>query len=276
MKINRLNPLFLLLAGLINGNAICQDDHDHDHPDVDIHLFENGETWSNCSFVLHESLTQSEFRRFAKEGGTIIYFQPLSGASSLGRFKFDIGLSMTSTPIDQTSGAWNNTFAHPINEAGESPHWLGDNVRIPNLRFRMGLTDNIEVGTYITKDFNGNYGFFGVDAKYSKVMESKNNANVAARASYAQLFGPKDLKFSTAAIDVLVSKNWSVFEPYFGVSIALNHAEETTDRVDLEKETVIVPRLLLGTKVKYKWFSSSVEYDISALSTLSLKMGVTF
>ncbi len=246
----------------------------HDHPDVVIHNLENGEPWTNCSFVIHHSLTQDQFRRFTREAGSIIYFQPLSAASSLGKLKFDIGLSMTSTPIDQTAGAWNNTFAHPIVEEG--PHWLGDKVSIPNLRFRMGITDNIELGTYVTRDFSANYGFYGVDLKYSHLVSESKGIYMAGRISHARLFGPESLKFNASALDILASKKWLIFEPYIGLSGGVNFGRETSSAVHLDNELVITPRVLAGTRINYKWASASVEYDISSVNTLSFKIGATF
>lgn len=276
MKTNYLKLLaifFLVILSVIKLKA----HGDEDHPDVEIHVFENGETWTNCSFMIHSSLTQSEFLRFTKEAGSIIYFQPLSGASSLGRYNFDISLSANFTPIDQTSGAWNNTFAHPVTDpATEDPHYLGDKVTVPNLRIKMGLTKNIEVGAYITKDFNANYGFFGAEIKYTHTADIAGNINIAARASYAQLFGSGDLELNVSSLDALLSKTWWKFEPYLGVSASLNHAKETTGKVSLDNVNSLTPHLLLGTKFKYNWASASIEYDISTLNTIAFKIGVSF
>jgi|GEM_PF-3156516 hypothetical protein len=70
---------FLLLTIPATKEAFA---HGDDHPDVEIHTFQNEETWSSCSFQLHSSLTQSQFSLFTKEAGSIIYFQPLSAASN--------------------------------------------------------------------------------------------------------------------------------------------------------------------------------------------------
>ena len=267
----------VLLSLLLIIPAIKAHAHGPDHPDVEIHTFQNGETWTNCSFVFHSSLTQSEFHRFTREAGNIIYFQPLSAASSLGKFKFDIAIGNSMTPIDQTAGAWNNTFAHPEDdvETGE-PHWLGDQVQLPNLRARMGITDRIEVGTYFTKDPSANYGFFGADMKYTYTLDKFHNLNLAARGSYAQLFGPEDVKMNVSAVDVLASKKFWLLEPYVGGSVALNHARETTDAVDLANVNSVTPRVMMGTRFNWKFVSASVEYDVSVVNTLGFKLGATF
>lgn len=277
MKFKINTSIFLLLALFVNFSYAQDHDHGHDHndPDVVIHRFKNGESWKNCSFIVHSSLTQAQFKQFTKEAGSIIYFQPLSGASSLGKFKFDVGISMSSTPIDQTSGGWNNTFAHPADDVEEGPHWLGDVISIPNLRFRMGLTDNIEIGSYLTRDFSANYGFFGTDVKYTHALNLAE-LFLAARVSYSQMFGPESLKLSNTSTDVLISKKLFLFEPYVGYSFGLNHAQETSNQVQLNSINIFSNRLIIGTKIKYKWAIGSLEYDFSEVNTFSFKFGVTF
>ncbi|MEZ4721733.1 MAG: hypothetical protein R2813_07665 [Flavobacteriales bacterium] len=263
-----LTLLFNVSSAFSNG-----DEHD---PDVEIHTFENGETWKNCSFVIHPSLTQSQFHRFTKEAGDIVYFQPLTGASTLGKYNFSVGIAMSKTPIDQTSGAWNNTFAHPITDTTETPHYLGDQVNLPNVRTSFGITDHLDIGAYATKDPNANYGFYGVDLNYGQKINEKHDLYLAGRISHSRLFGPEDMKLNSTGADVLFSKKWLVFEPYAGLNLSYHHARETTNKVSLKNEDILSPRALLGTKVKYKFATAAVEYHISSLKTLAFKVGVEF
>ena len=140
----------------------------------------------------------------------------------------------------------------------------------------MGLTDNLEAGAYFTKDPEGNYGFFGGDLKLTHELSESKNLQSAARVSYSRLFGPADLKLDHTSLDGLVSKRCSIFEVYSGLSASLSRAKETAEAVDLSTEYVLAPRVLLGTKLDYRWASASVEYDISALNTFSFKIGATF
>ncbi len=270
MKTNII--LSLLLICSINTFA----HGDEEHPDVSIHTFENGETYTSCSFMIHSSLTQSEFKQFTKEAGNIAYFQPLRGASSLGKYKFDISISSSVTNIDQSSGAWNNTFAHPITDSlSEDPHWLGDKIILPHIRTQFGISDNLETGFYITKDFGANYGFIGANLKYTFDTDS-SNLNVASRISHTSLFGPKDLNHSVSAIDILVSKNIWHLEPYAGLSLLHAHSQETTEKVDLKTVNVITPQALVGIRFSYKKFIASIEYDIAFKNTLSYELGMKF
>ena len=112
--------------------------------------------------------------------------------------------------------------------------------------------------------------------KYSKEILPEQQVYAAGRASYAQLFGPADLKLNTSSIDALLSKKVSIFEPYIGGSVSLNHAWETTDKVDIRSIYTCTPRALVGLNAKYKFMSAGVEYDLSAVNTLGFRFGVSF
>ena len=266
MKLIKNLPTLLLLH--LSAFSFSQD-HDHDFT---IHEFENGEAWENCAIVLHQSLTQNEFEKFTREAGNIIYFQPLTAASTIGKNKFEAGLSMSTSPIDQSGGAWNNTFAHP-HEDESGPHWLGDNINIPNIRFHYGITENLEVGTYITKDFLSNYGFFGLSSKYNLKLGENKTLNLSPRLSFARLFGPEDMRLSSTAVDVLFSKKWKCFEPYVGLSAAFSTGIETSNKLNLNRENILNGRALVGIQGNYKGFTASVEYDYSSVHTVSFNIG---
>ncbi|MBS3914495.1 MAG: hypothetical protein KG003_08345 [Bacteroidetes bacterium] len=264
-----LSIFSMLTVALFNTNVLAHGDD----PNVTIHTFKNGETWKNCSFMVDPSLTQTEFHRFTREAGNIVYFQPLTGASSLGKKHFNLGIAMSNTPIDQTSGAWNNTFAHPVTETGERPHYLGDKIKLPNLRLAAGITDQIDIGMFVTRDFSANYGFYGLDLKYSQKIQENKSVYLAGRISHARMFGPADLKLNNTAIDLIISKKWHILEPYFGISTSWSHASETTNKVNLKNENIITPRAIVGLKTEYKWLNAAVEYDFSAVQTLSFRLG---
>ncbi|MBN4062114.1 hypothetical protein JYU20_02830 [Bacteroidales bacterium AH-315-I05] len=260
----------VLLFVLSSLKSIAGGDGNGD-PDVNIHVFENGETWTVCSFILNSSLTQSELARLTREAGNILYFQPLTPASLLGKFKFEVSLGYEFTPIDQTSGAWNNTFAHPDDE-----HWLGDAVVFPYLQARMGLTDRLEIGGYVVKNFGANYGFWGTDLKYTFFSDTVKHWYAAYRLSYTMLYGPADLSLNSTGMDVLLSKRLGKFEPYVGGSLGLNHAKETTEKLNLNTVNEFVPRALAGMQFLSGWFTAGVEYDVSIENTFSIKIGGTF
>ena len=85
-----------------------------------------------CSMVIDPSLTQSQWREFTKQVGLIASYKSLASARTLGTMNFRVGLEYGSTPVDQHSLAWINTFVHPD---ADCP--LGDRIELPTLRGRL-------------------------------------------------------------------------------------------------------------------------------------------
>jgi hypothetical protein len=244
---------------------------DGDHPDVKIHV---NPKLKMCDFELSSDLTQTQFKRFTKEVGHVGYFDPLTSARPLGKYKFDIALvNGGATAIDQTSGAWNNTFHHP-----DSNHWLGDVVMLPGIQARMGLTDKIDIGLYYSHSapLGGKYSFIGADIKYSYYNNIETGWAAAVRASYVQDVTIKDLNIRVFGLDALVSKSFGAFTPYAGVTGTVNHAKELSERVNLSNETRLDARGTLGLDFRYKFINLGAEAAISELTTFSLKIGATF
>src|SRR5262245_27515554 len=90
-----------------------------------------GTEYEECYLDLHPELTAEEFRTFTAEGSSVVRFQQLAGAQTLGDGTWAVGLALSATPIDDSKGAWNNTFSHPT-----ADHWLGDVQRIPRITVR--------------------------------------------------------------------------------------------------------------------------------------------
>ncbi|MFQ5650445.1 MAG: hypothetical protein ACE5IY_10935 [bacterium] len=81
---------------------------------------------NNCSIELDPSLTQSQFRKFIKQGSLIGSLKLLSPAEPLGSRRFEIGIEYSRSPIDDKDPAWNNTFTHP-----HENHYLGNAITVP-------------------------------------------------------------------------------------------------------------------------------------------------
>src|SRR5262245_59777409 len=113
-----------------------------------------GNEYESCYLDLHPELTQSEFRQFAREAGLAARFQQLAPAPTLGVGRLQISLGFTASVIDDSEGAWNNTFSHP-----ESDHWLGDVQKFPRLILRYGVSDAVDLGAWGTLNPQSNFGF---------------------------------------------------------------------------------------------------------------------
>ena len=206
------------------------------------HLHADGR-WDECSIQLASTLTQGAWRQFTQEAGLVAYFRPLADAAPLGRGKFEISLVQWETAIDDADAAWNDTFVHP-----DSAHYLfeGDGLKFPGLIVRAGLTPRTDVGLYVTRNPNANYGFVGGQLQRSLRNDAERRWDASARVSFVTLFGPDDADFTVYGMDLVASRKftvsrWVAVAPYAGVSGYLATSHEKTTASSLRKPRSCVP-----------------------------------
>jgi len=230
--------------------------------------------WKQCSFQLDPSLTQSAWHQFTEEAGLVVYFRPLADAQPMGRRKFELSVLQWETGIDDASSAWNDTFVHP-----DSTHWLfeGSRLKFPGLLLRAGVTDRTDVGVYLAKNFEANYGFFG--GQLQRNVVDRGAWAASARASFVSMFGPSDLDFIVYGVDVLASRSLTLsrrvtLSPYVGVSSYLASSHEQTAAVTLGDERVLGAHGSVGAAVAISRARLAVEYGVGRVNSLSFKVGI--
>ncbi|HLP12213.1 MAG TPA: hypothetical protein VK177_09810 [Flavobacteriales bacterium] len=244
----------------------------------DVHLHVR-EKWENCSFQIDPSLTQDEWHRFTKEAAMVICFRSLASAAPLGAGKLEFGLLQWKTKIDETAGAWNNTFVHPHDE-----HYLigGPVLPIPGITMRMGLTNKLDAGAYWTFAPGANYGFTGAQLQYNFMNAQTHKIDVSSRIGVNRLYGPDDINFTTCSADVLAGKklklykNWLSVSPYIGCSGYYARAHEKTSAVQLKNESVFGLQAMAGANIQISHFNVGVEYNVANVNTLSFKLAGNF
>jgi hypothetical protein len=153
MKSKLLIKIFTALLIALFGSA----SYAHD---IDIHV---SDKWKECAMQLDPSLTQSAWHQFTQEAGIMAVFNSLTSAKPLGKWNFELGLTVSQYPIDDKSAAWNDTFVHPY-----ANHWLyGDDardqvakdhseslhaLRLPLMIGRIGITERMDVGLFFFSD----------------------------------------------------------------------------------------------------------------------------
>ena len=235
--------------------------------------------WKECSFQLSSELTQKEWHQFASEAGLVTYFRPLTDARPMGRGKFELSVLQWNTRLDESDGAWNNTFVHP-----HETHWLigGEELPFPGLTLRAGVTSKIDVGAYWTKSIGANYGVWGAQVQYNFLNDTTRKWSASARASFSSLYGPDDLTLNVSGIDLVASKTiplhfkWLAISPYAGLSTYRSHAHEKSEVVSLKDENIIGVQGMAGAVAKISIVTLGVEYNMAKVNTFSYKVGVAF
>ena len=230
--------------------------------------------WKQCSIQLDPSLTQSAWRKFTKEAGQVVYFRPLANARPMGRGSFELSLMQWQTNVDDKSSAWNDTFVHP-----DSTHWLyeGGGLQFPGLALRAGVTSTTDVGLYATKNFQANYGAYGLQVQQS-LVRGASDWDISARASMMSLFGPDDVDLSVYGVDVVA--NWKHFTvgpaivtPYAGVATYLATSHEKSSVVSLTDEHVGSAIATIGAAVQFSAVRIGAETSISQVPSIAIKVG---
>ena len=231
--------------------------------------------WKQCSFQLDPALTQAAWHQFTQEAGLVAYFRPLTDARPMGKGRFELSLLQYKTGIDDADAAWNDTFVHP-----DSTHWLfeGSGLKFPGLMVRAGVTGSTDVGVYLTKSVGANYGFFGAQVQRSLFADPARKWAAAARVSFVSMYGPADLNVAVYGADVLASRSfalnrWAAVSPYVGGSTYLASSHEKTAAVDLSDEHVLGAQGMVGTAVQLSKARLAVEYNVSKVNSLSMKVG---
>jgi hypothetical protein len=217
-----------------------------------------------CSMVIDPSLTQSQWETFTRQAGAIISFKSLASGEPLGRGRFTLGVDYSVTPIDQHDPSWINTFTHP-----DASCPLGDEITIPTLRARVGVSSTMDVGGYWTTAPGANYGLVGGELRYAFLRESARVPAAVVSTSLSVLTGVPDFNFEVYSVGVVASKRLARFIPYLGVRENLAIGTETTNKVDLDRESIPITQGYVGASYSIWRVGLAAEYDIAAVNTFA-------
>jgi hypothetical protein len=234
--------------------------HPADHPTLNINP-----RWRECSFQLSPNLTQAAWQQFAREAGLVVYFRPMTDARPMGRGNFEVSVTQYEIGIDASDAAWNDTFVHP-----DSTHWLfeGEGLRFPGLSLRAGVGAKTDLGLYVTKNPNANYGFVGGQVQQALLGSDASAWSAAGRLSFVALYGPEDVGFNVVGADLLASRRvvltrWATLAPYAGVSAFVTSVQEKSAVVALENERALGGQAMVGASLEVFSARLSMEYNVA-------------
>jgi len=244
--------------------------HGGDDPrGVGLHV---GDAHDSCYFDLHPELTARQFRQFAAEGGQLARFRQTSGADTLGAGTFDVSLGYAYFFLDDAKGTWNNTMSHP-----QSDHYLGQELGIPYLTLRVGLTDDVDGEIYGTLNPGSNYGLVGVASKIRLLEQDERvPVSVALRPSMSALLGPSEVSVWNLAADLSVSRSFHGIAPFAGVALSSSLAVDNSDDTDAGNQLAVRPVAFGGVDFNWKFVSVGAQAEFSDVPALALRAGGRF
>jgi len=227
----------------------------------------------DCSVIFAPALTQSAFRRFVREFGSVSAFKQMSPPVTLGRGGVAVGLDVIYFTVDEASDAWNDTFAHPA-----ADHYLGSDLSFPSVRLRVGVSDAVDLGAFYTRNPNANYGWLGLEGRYGLLRQQETvPISLAVRGAYTRTLYVADMSMQTFTADISAGRTfWRVLTPYVGVGSDLVLARETTDAVALQRETELVPRAFGGLEVRYWHLALGAEAEVGALARTQVQLALVW
>ena len=221
-----------------------------------------------CSMVIDPSLTQAQWETFTRQVGAMLSIKSLASAEPLGKRNFTIGIDYSSTPVNQHDPAWINTFTHP---GADCP--LGDQIHVPTVRARLGVSSTMDVGGYWTTAPGANYGLLGGELKYAFVKESARVPAAAVSTSFAVLTGVPDFNLSIYSVGVGASKRIAMLTPYLGARESVVIGTETTAKVDLDRESLPLTQGFIGATCSVWKLGLAAEYNVGVVNTFAVVVG---
>ncbi len=241
-------------------------------PDTSRPILHVDDAYKSCFFDLHPELTRGEFKEFAAELGSILRFRQLGDTTTLGKGRVEVSLQYTSTSVDDSKGAWNNTMSHPA-----ADHYLGSSIAIPRLAARVGVSDRVELGVFGTFNPQANYGAVGVDAKIALLRQGSGlPVSVSIRPSFSSLVGPSEVWAGNASIDLSVGRAFGPVSPYVGFVTSASLAVERSADVDLRPVTADDSLAYAGLSYSWRRLVVSAEVEKGREVSYAFRIGTRF
>lgn len=219
---------------------------------------------NTCEIELDASLTQDQFHGFIKELSSIGAVKQASSTEPLGKYVFEFGLEYAYTPVNDDSARWNNTFTHP-----EADHYLFD-IALIKLRARMGISDRLDGGLYVSTVPQSNVTLLGFDFKYT--LDEWKTIGTAVRVHYSKLFQTHDVDLDVIGMDLSAGKKFRYLTPYIGAGGFYSMGKENSSKVQLHNESIFQPHEFVGVDLRISSFKLGVEAEYGSVPTYTLKV----
>ena len=208
-------------------------------------------------------LLQGEFRDVARDLGSAFSYKGVTPATPLGTLGLDVGIEVTQTQLEHS-----RLFA--LAGAGDT-----SSVVIPKLHVHKGLPANFDISAFIGGAAEFDAGVYGGALRGTAADEGLVYPALSVRGSATRTTGTGDLKVTTAALDLIVSKSFTAVTPYLGVGTVRTQASVSGSR--LAEERVNETRVFGGLNVNLVALNIAFEAEkMGDNVSLSAKLGWRF
>lgn len=214
-------------------------------------------------------LDQNAFRQLSEHLGAASHYKGVTPAEPLGIIGFDVGVGLSSTPIDES-----------LFDTASSGDFGAPSLFVPRVSAHKGLPFGIDIGAFAGVVPKSDLRLLGAEVRYAILEGGVATPAVAVRASYSKGLGLDALDIDNAGLELTVSKGFVMFTPYGGVGFV--HSNVSPDDSDpdvaaLSDESFQQEKLFVGVNVNLVGLNLTVEADRTGSHTsYSGKIGLRF
>lgn len=209
------------------------------------------------------NLARGELERVAADLGAAFSYKGVTPATPLGLTGFDVGIEVTDTTVE------NSGLFRLAGAGGPS------RITVPKLHVYKGLPWGFDVGGFAAAASEVDATLFGLDVRYAIASDGLATPAVALRASGTRATGLGELRISTAAIDLMVSKRFTLITPYAGAGMVRTTARAAS--TGFGEVTVEEGRYFAGINVNLVAVNLAFEAERAGSNrSLSAKLGWRF
>lgn len=209
------------------------------------------------------NLVQEELRDITLDLGSAFSYKGVTPATPLGTLGFDVGVEVTDTRLEHS-----RLFA--LAGAGER-----SSVLIPKLHVHKGLPLGFDVSAFVGGATQIDATLAGAALRWAWSDDGLVYPAVGVRISATRATGMGDLKVSTAAVDLMVSKRLAVVTPYVGAGTV--RTQVSVANTALTKERIDRSRVFGGVNVNL--LAANLAFEAEKMGenvSLSAKLGWRF
>ena len=209
------------------------------------------------------ALSQDEFHRISQDLGAAFSYKGVTPATPLGIAGFDVGVEVSETTMENSE-----LFARA--GAGSQSRLV-----VPKFHVHKGLFGGLDIGAFVAGAPDVSASLYGAELRYAVVDDGLATPAVGVRLSGTRAGGLGDLKVSTAALDLVVSKKFTAITPYVGAGTV--RVQSSVNGSALAEERFNKGRVFAGVNINLLAVNLAFEAERMGDNTsLSAKIGWRF
>lgn len=207
---------------------------------------------------------QEQFKSMSEDLVAAIDYKAVGPAEATGLVGFGIGAVASYVPVDVKQD-WRDV----TNESFSGLTLIG-------LQATKGLPFGLDVGAFYTAVPNTDLEILGGEVRFALLEGSTVSPALALRGSYVTVSGVDSYDLDSKAVDLSLSKGFTLITPYAGVGYVWGESDPK-DNFGLEKVEVEEAKAYIGARISLGLIEFTPEIgQVGDTVTYSLRTGFSF